>query len=204
VIRSPRAHLAVTLAITLAVVAVVVGACGASTPPPASPSSTVGLADLPVVVVQVDGDTLRLAVALDKARGLSGIDDLGALDGMLFEYPAEVSPQAHPFWMRGVRFPLDIAFFDASGHQVDHVRLEPCPPSGPCPRHTAAAPFRWVVETLPGRIAASSSLRLIVPPTDDPCESRYPLLPFPPQHPLDEVEGHRPDDGPNLGAMVRG
>jgi uncharacterized membrane protein (UPF0127 family) len=165
VIRSPRADLAVILALTLAVVVVVVGGCGASMPPAASPSSAVGLADLPVVVVQVDGDTLRLAVALDKARGLSGIDDLGTIDGMLFEYPAEVSPQAHPFWMRGVWFPLDIAFFDASGHQVDRVRLEPCPASGPCPRHTAAAPFRWVVETLPGRIAPGSSLRLIVPST---------------------------------------
>jgi uncharacterized protein len=119
--------------------------------------------DLEVRTVTVDGEPLRVAVAADPAarsRGLSGVAGLGSLDGMLFEYDDAVDPGAHPFWMRDVQFPLEIGFFDAEGRLVDRVRLDPCAPEEPCPRHAASAPFRWVLETPPDRLDLRRDSRL--------------------------------------------
>jgi uncharacterized membrane protein (UPF0127 family) len=120
---------------------------------------------LPVVSVTAGGTELRLALAVDKARGLSGIDHLGDLDGMLFDYGREVAPAAHPFWMAGVRFPLELAFYDGDGRLVDRVVLDACPDGGACPTHVAVGPFRWVVEALPGSIGAGTRLQVADAPT---------------------------------------
>jgi uncharacterized membrane protein (UPF0127 family) len=127
--------------------ALVLVAAGACATPAAGP-----LDHLPVVSVRAGTTELRLALAEDRTRGLAGIDGLGALDGMLFDYGAEVAPDGHPFWMSGVRFPLEIAFFAADGRLVDRVTMTPCPDGIGCPSHVAAGPFRWVVETPPGTL----------------------------------------------------
>jgi uncharacterized membrane protein (UPF0127 family) len=121
----------------------------------APPSVPDALAGWPVREIRLDGEVLTVVVAQDLGRGLSGVDGLGDLDGMLFEYPAEVAPGAHPFWMAGVRFPLDILFFDGAGRLVDRTRMAPCDPPVDCPRHAAPGPFRWVLETAAGRLDAT-------------------------------------------------
>jgi len=120
---------------------------------------------LPVVAVVAGGAELRLAVADDKATGLAGIDELGDVDGMLFDYGREVVPATHPFWMAGVRFPLELAFYDGDGRLVDRVVMGPCPDRDRCPTHVAAAAFRWVVEAPPGRIGDGSRLDVTSAPT---------------------------------------
>lgn len=144
--RIARATVVLTLALAGA------GGCGAPAPD--------ALDQLPVVSARVGTTELRLALADDHATGLAGIDTLGAVDGMLFDYGTEAAPAAHPFWMAGVRFPLDIAFFAADGELVDRVTMAPCPDDRSCPRHVAARPFRWVVETRPGAIGAGGPLVL--------------------------------------------
>jgi uncharacterized protein len=78
-------------------------------------------------VVTVGGATVRAEVAADQAslaRGLSGRDRLGADDGMLFLLPDD-SPS---FWMKGMRFPLDIVWIK-NGRVVD-VTADIPPPNG--------------------------------------------------------------------------
>lgn len=44
---------------------------------------------------------------LDKEKGLSGRDEIGVNEGMLFLYDA---PGLYGFWMKGMRFPIDIVW----------------------------------------------------------------------------------------------
>ena len=146
----------------IAAVAILLVGCGPGTGPAGPQPTAGGPATLgPGTLVRLGEVPLRVAVADDFARGLAGRDDLGGLDGMLFDYGQDVAPAAHPFWMRGVRFALDIRFFAADGRLVDEVQLEPCS-ADPCPAHVAAAPFRWVLETVAGRVAAPAGARLTV------------------------------------------
>jgi uncharacterized membrane protein (UPF0127 family) len=155
---------AVRIAAVLLAVATLVAGCGDGRTPAT-------LAGLPVVTVEVGAGTLRLAVAADHRVGLAGIDDLGDLgdlgdlDGMLFDFGREVEPSAHPFWMAGVRFPLELAFVAADGTVVDRVVLPACPDRTACPRHLAAARFRWVVEVPPGMLGDAVRIPLPVAPT---------------------------------------
>ncbi len=45
----------------------------------------------------------------DQAKGLSQRDNMGEIDGMLFEYPDN---QIRSFWMKGMRFDLDIVWIN--------------------------------------------------------------------------------------------
>lgn len=139
--------------------AVMLGAACVDAETPAS------LAGLPVVTVRTGAGELRLAVAADHRRGLADVDGLGALDGMLFDLGREVAPEACPFWMAGVRFPLELVFVAADGRIVDRVVLAACPDRTGCPRHVAAAPFRWVVEVPPGTLGDAERLTLPGVPT---------------------------------------
>lgn len=152
------AHRAARLAAALlAAIVLVTGCAGTDVPEP--------LAGLPVVTVGAGARELRLAVAADHRRGLADVDGLGALDGMLFDLGREVAPEAYPFWMAGVRFPLELAFVAADGRIVDRVVLAACPDRTGCPRHVAAAPFRWVVEVPPDTLGDAERLALPGVPT---------------------------------------
>jgi uncharacterized protein len=63
-----------------------------------------------------------------KARGLSGRDRLDWDSGMLFEYP---SPGFYAFWMKDMRFDLDLVWI-RGGRIVDIHHRVPAPP-GPVP-----------------------------------------------------------------------
>jgi uncharacterized membrane protein (UPF0127 family) len=101
-------------------------------------------------IVTVGEASVRAEVADDAAsleRGLSGRDRLGADDGMLFLLPDD-SPA---FWMKGMRFPLDIVWIK-HGRVVD-VTADVPPPSGPgasLPTYSPARPADRVLEVNAG------------------------------------------------------
>jgi uncharacterized membrane protein (UPF0127 family) len=81
----------------------------------------------PRAVVEVGGVSVTAEVADDEAsrtRGLSGRDRLGPDAGMLFVLPGD-SPS---FWMKGMRFPIDIVWIK-DGRVVDVTAGVP-PPAG--------------------------------------------------------------------------
>jgi uncharacterized membrane protein (UPF0127 family) len=137
-------------------------------PPSGAPAPVPdAFAGLERLALQVGDHMLDVVVAADHARGLMGIDDLGPIDGMLFEYPAQVEASAHRFWMQGVRIPLDIAFFGADGVLVSQVSMPLCPEADQaarrCPLHGAAGPFRWALETEAGTVRFAPGARLVLP-----------------------------------------
>ena len=121
---------------------------------PASSPSTDPLAGLPRRTITVDGAPLDVVVAVDRGRGLMGVDDLGDVDGMLFDYSAEALPSRSTFWMQGVRIPLDVAFFGEDRRLIAQLSMPLCPEaaqaSRACPTYASPAPFRWALETNTG------------------------------------------------------
>lgn len=102
-----------------------------------------------------------------RARGYMFRDGVGPEDGMLFPFGEE---SVHTFWMKNVRFPLDMIWIDGAGrvvHVEDHVpacREDPCPSYGPM---TRAA---YVLELAAGRAAELSlepgtQLEILIPPS---------------------------------------
>jgi uncharacterized protein len=120
----------------LALAALVLGACGSSSP------------DEPgTVTVQVGGAEVRAEVADDDAereRGLSGRSDLPEGRGMLFVY---VDRAVRNYWMKGVRFPLDIIWIDRG--RVTGVEANAPVPQGTTPLYSSRRPADHVLE-VPG------------------------------------------------------
>lgn len=128
------------------------------------PRVPAALRDLPHVRATVANQELLLVIAVDHARGLTDIDDLGDVDGMLFVYDAPADPTHEGFWMQGVRIPLDAAFFDADRRLIAQVAMGLCPAADEatrtCPVYTSPAPFRWVLETPAGSLRLEPGARL--------------------------------------------
>jgi uncharacterized membrane protein (UPF0127 family) len=81
------------------------------------------------VTVRVANEEVRADVAdspEEQTKGLSGRDELGADEGMLFELPG-MSTQT--IWMRGMKFPLDIVWI-ARDRVVDVTARVPAPEPG--------------------------------------------------------------------------
>lgn len=88
------------------------------------------------------------------------VDDLGALDGMLFDYSRETSAR---FWMKNTLIPLDIAFFDGDGVLLESLTMSTCP-EGDCPLYGIDVPFRWALETAAGEFDFQPGDQLVVGP----------------------------------------
>jgi uncharacterized membrane protein (UPF0127 family) len=104
-----------------------------------------------IATIQLDGTGWDVAIADDsalRARGLMQVEDLGALDGMLFVWPAEIQAR---FTMHNTLIPLDIAFFDANGDLLEVLQMVPCDES-PCPGYGIDSPFRWALEAPSGSL----------------------------------------------------
>ena len=86
------------------------------------------------------------------ASGLQGVTALAGVDGLLFVFPEDIEA---PFWMRGAEVPLDIAFYDASGNWLASFSMPVCR-EDPCHRYRPDRPYRYALETTPGRLTGAS------------------------------------------------
>lgn len=119
---------------------------------------------LAAVDLTVADHEYRVAVADDPeawTRGLSGVDDLGPLDGLLFAFPEPVEAK---FFMKGASMALDIAFFDAAGTCIRVVTMTLCS-ADPCPTYGAPVPYRWVLQAPAGTLARIAQGDRIVRPS---------------------------------------
>ena len=121
----------------LAVAALALGACGSSSP------------DEPgTITVQVGGAEVRAEVADDSAereRGLAERNDLADGRGMLFIYSDRA---VRTYWMKGVRFPLDIIWIDRG--RVIGVEANAPVPQGTTPLYSSRRPADHVLEVPAG------------------------------------------------------
>ena len=93
-----------------------------------------------------NGVTVMAEVADDefeRMTGLSGREKLAENEGMCFVFPTEGQ---HRFWMKDMKFPLDLIFVDSNFTVVGwHENLQPCYGVS-CGRYTSREPAQYVLE----------------------------------------------------------
>ena len=147
------------LAVLLPLLFLLASGCPQAQQEPASPQvAPAATATMP------DGTVISLEMASTKEqiiRGLSGREELCAECGMLFVF-SEPAPRG--FWMRGMRFPLDIVFLD-SNYTVLNMAEEVPPCAGECLVVHSQGPAKYVLEVNGGfarahGLVANASLRV--------------------------------------------
>jgi uncharacterized membrane protein (UPF0127 family) len=101
--------------------------------------------------------TAELAVSdEERARGLMFREKMAEGQAMLFLFEEE---NAHSFWMKNMRFAIDILWLDGQ-KRIVHLekRVPPCP-QDPCPSYGPAAAASFVLELQAG-FAEKHGLRL--------------------------------------------
>jgi uncharacterized protein len=101
--------------------------------------------------VTVKNTTLVADLALSpdqQSKGLSGRQNLSDSQAMLFVMKA---PGMYGFWMKEMKFPLDIFWLDSSG-KVVYIKenLQPCLTVLNCPTYTPDMDSLYVLETVAG------------------------------------------------------
>lgn len=81
--------------------------------------------------------------------GLMFRPNLEANRGMLFIFDA---PDRYGFWMKNVKFPLDIIWIAEDKTIVDLKIDLPACPTEPCPTYVPAAPAKYAVEVNAGSV----------------------------------------------------
>lgn len=120
------------------------------------------LADADVRTVSLDETVLTVAWADDakeRSQGLMHVEDLGDLDGMVFDLETERSVT---FTMRNTLIPLDLILFDADGNIVGWTEMVPCE-EDPCPLYPIDAPGRWALEVPAGTVDIERDSKLGIP-----------------------------------------
>jgi uncharacterized membrane protein (UPF0127 family) len=110
--------------------------------------------------------TAELAVnEEERARGLMFREEILENQAMLFLFAEE---DIHSFWMKNMRFPIDILWLDRD-RRIVHIeaRVPPCPRE-PCPTYSPAAAALFVLELQSGftekhRLRLSDRLEFILP-----------------------------------------
>jgi uncharacterized membrane protein (UPF0127 family) len=101
--------------------------------------------------VTTKNTTLFVDLALtpeQQSRGLSGREKMSENQGMLFVMQ---SPGRYGFWMKEMKFPLDIFWLDRKGTTVYlKQNLQPCLTILDCPTYTPDADSLYVLETVAG------------------------------------------------------
>jgi uncharacterized membrane protein (UPF0127 family) len=100
--------------------------------------------------VTVNGIKLVTDIAANeeqKTKGLAVKDHLNENEAMLFAF---ATPGNHAFWMKDMKFPIDIIWMDAN-KTVVHVEnsLDPCSPVS-CPIYQPNSNSLYVLETVAG------------------------------------------------------
>ena len=82
---------------------------------------------LPIVALETPTGPIRVELAdtpAARTKGLAGRDTPTEVDGLLLKWE---SPDRHPIWMKGMRFPLDLVWLDADGRVVAALaNVPPC------------------------------------------------------------------------------
>jgi len=122
----------------------------------------------PVKVFFPDGSsvTAELAVTdMERQLGLMYRPGINADQGMLFVF---VEEDLHPFWMKNMRFAIDILWLDKD-RRVVHIasRVPPCL-KDPCPSYPSSLPAVYVLELKSGEAEArglklSDRLEFVLP-----------------------------------------
>ena len=112
---------------------------------------------LPKAVLEIGDATFVVEIAntpQSRARGLGFRDSLPEGRGMWFEYE---TPRLASFWMRGMRFPLDMVWIDANlrvvGVTADVPHAPPGTPDSDLPTYSSPSPVRYVLELNAGTAA---------------------------------------------------
>ena len=101
------------------------------------------------VVAEISGVQLKLIVASTQQSQMKGYSNSKASpsgdNGMLFIYNDD---QPLSFWMKGVKFGLDIIFFDSQMQYIDHHTMEPGHEveERNLPKYQSKKPARFAVE----------------------------------------------------------
>jgi uncharacterized membrane protein (UPF0127 family) len=140
------------------------GATAGSAAPPAGesgPAAAEKTASAPTVTVGQASFTVELAVTQAQwSQGLSRRPTMAAGTGMLFVFEQE-SHQA--FWMKDMRFPLDLVWIDAQCTVVDISSDVPPPepgqPLNDLPTYAPSAPVVYVLEINAGEARAAGLRR---------------------------------------------
>lgn len=83
-----------------------------------------------------------------RAKGLMFRDEIAANKGMLFIFENEAT---HSFWMKNVKFSIDILWLDREKRIVHMAKqLPPCR-KDPCPTYAPVRPAVYVLELRAGR-----------------------------------------------------
>jgi uncharacterized membrane protein (UPF0127 family) len=104
------------------------------------------------------GAPIRAELALTpgaRTLGLGGRDSLDGDAGMLFVFP---QANVEPFWMRGMRFPLDFVWISADKRVLEVTEDIAAPaagtPNAALQLYRPAQPARFVLEINAGRVRA--------------------------------------------------
>jgi len=81
-----------------------------------------------------------------QSKGLSIKDSLNENEGMLFIFE---SPQKYSFWMKDMKFPIDIIWINSTG-KIVHIEknLSPCYLLLPCPSYAPKNDSLYVLEVV--------------------------------------------------------
>ncbi len=100
-----------------------------------------------------------------RARGLMFREEIHENQAMLFIFAEE---DIHSFWMKNMRFPIDILWLDRN-RRIVHIEssVPPCPHE-PCPTYSPAAAAAFVLELQSGcsekhGLGVSDRLEFILP-----------------------------------------
>lgn len=103
--------------------------------------------------VDFPNHTLSIKVELaqnlgQQVRGLMFRDSLASDQGMLFIFSGEAN---RTFWMKNVKFPLDLIFISQSG-EIKEVKenFATCQGGGKCENYSSANPAKYVLEVNAG------------------------------------------------------
>jgi len=113
--------------------------------------SVILAANIWAAVIFPSGHTYMVELATTPqqwVQGLSGRETLYPARGMLFVFP---QPQVQSFWMKNMKFPLDIVWL---GEDFTVVGMEenipPCKKD--CPTYTSPVPVKYVLEVAAGTV----------------------------------------------------
>ena len=101
--------------------------------------------------VSIEGYELSAEIPVTgelMSKGLSVKNQLRENESMLFVYE---EPLRHTFWMKDMKFPIDIIWLDSNG-KIVHIEenLMPCPLVLICPSYAPNADSQYVLETIAG------------------------------------------------------